>query len=226
MPPQRNRVRPAIRRILVTAGPTREMLDPVRFIANLSTGEMGYAIAREARRRGFVVTLISGPTSLKSPRRVRLIPIVTVEELGRAMRKYFYWSDVLVMAAAVGDFIPVKRALKKIPRQKTWKVLFRQSPDLVRQMAQRKKGRIVIGFSLETENWLERSRSKREAKNLDGVVANYFSSRHNPFGRTKVHVALIDAQGVRILRSPSKPALAQSIINWIIALSRTRKYNK
>ena len=108
------------RSVLVTAGPTREMLDPVRFITNLSTGEMGYAIAREAKKRGFAVTLISGPTALVPPRGVRMVPIVTVEELGRALERHFFRHDVLVMAAAVGDFIPTRYALKKISRQKRW----------------------------------------------------------------------------------------------------------
>lgn len=202
------------------------MLDPVRFIANLSTGEMGYAIADEARRRGFRVTLISGPTSLSPPKGVRLVPIVTVQELGRAMQRYFYQSDVLVMAAAVGDFIPVNRASKKIPRQKTWTVRFRQSSDLVRGAARKKGRRLVIGFSLETGNWIARSRAKRAAKNLDGIVANYFSARQNPFGKTRVHIALIDHAKTRILRLPSKRSLARAVMNWIIALARTRQYNR
>lgn len=202
------------------------MLDPVRFIANLSTGEMGYAIAREAVRRRFKVTLISGPTALPPPKGVRFVPIVTVGDLKRALRRHFFRHDALVMAAAVGDFIPRGRSLKKIPRQKKWKVVFRQSPDLVRQVAQRKGGRIVIGFSLETGNWLARSREKQRTKNLDGMVANYFSSRHNPFGRTRVHVALMDAHRTRILSLGSKTRLARHILNWVIALGEARKYNR
>lgn len=216
----------SIRRILITAGPTREMLDPVRFIANLSTGEMGYAIAREFKRNGFDVTLISGPTSLEPPKGVRFIPIITVEELKRAMEKQFLKNDALIMTAAVGDFIPVSQSFKKVPRKKTWKVVFRQSPDLVRQVAGRKGDRIVVGFSLETDHWIKRSEAKRRSKNLDGIVANYYSHRHNPFGQTKVHVALIDAQKTRILQLRSKRALARHLMNWIIALSRTRKYNR
>ena len=221
MPPQKNKSR-----VLVTVGPTREMLDPVRFIANLSTGEMGYAIAGEFKRKGFNVTLISGPTALKPPKGVRFIPIITVDELRRAIAKQFFRNDFLIMAAAVGDFIPVSLAFKKIPRQRTWKVTFQQSPDLVRQVAKRKGERIVVGFSLETDNWIKRSKAKREAKNLDGIVANYYSRRHNPFGPVRAHVALIDAQKTRILRFRSKPALARHLVNWIIALSRTRKYNR
>lgn len=218
MPNARNR---SIRRILVTAGPTREMLDPVRFITNLSTGEMGYAIAREAKKKGFQVTLISGPTALKPPRGIRLIPIITVNDLDKALRKHFSNCDVLVMAAAVGDFIPVRQFLKKIPRQTLWKVVFKSAPDLVRKVARKKGNRIVIGFSLETENWLGRSQKKILAKNLDGIVANYYSPRHNPFGRNKAHVALIDRKATQILRLSSKDRLAGRLLRWLISLAKS-----
>lgn len=213
----------SLRRILITAGPTREMLDPVRFITNLSTGEMGYAVAREAKRRGFEVTLISGATPLTPPKGVRFVSIVTVEDLKRALWKHFFRHDALVMAAAVGDFLPRTRALKKVPRQKSWKVTFREAPDLVRRIAQRKGRRVAIGFSLETHDWLDRSRKKLRAKHLDGIVANYFSPRHNPFGKGRVHVALIDARKTRILRLRSKPALAREVLNWVIALAGERQ---
>lgn len=219
MPPQRNK---SVPRILITAGPTREMLDPVRFITNLSTGEMGYAVAREAERRGLQVTLISGPTALVPPKGVRPVSIVTVEDLKRALGKHFLRHDILVMAAAVGDFLPLHRASKKVPRQRHWKVIFRQAPDLVRGIAKKKGKRVVIGFSLETQDWLARSRKKLRTKHLDGIVANYFSSRHNPFGKREVHVALIDTQGTRSLRRRSKPELAREILKWVIALARLR----
>lgn len=206
-------------KILITAGPTREMLDPVRFITNLSTGEMGYAIAREAKRRGLAVTLISGPTGLMPPRGVRMVPIVTVEELGRALQKHFSGHDALIMSAAVGDFIPLRCASKKIPRMKRWNVSFRQAPDLVRRAARKKRGRIVVGFSLETGDWLGRSWKKLVRKHLDGIVANYYSPRHNPFGPTQVHAALLDRKETRVLRRPSKAALAREILDWIFRLS-------
>lgn len=209
-----------LRRILITAGPTREMLDPVRFITNLSTGEMGYALAREAKRRGLEVTLISGPTFLKPPSGVRFVPIISVDDLHRALRKHFFRNDCLVMSAAVGDFVPSRRALKKIPRKKTWVVTFRETPDLVREFARRKGTRTVVGFSLETGDWVRRSRRKLLRKRLDGIVANYFSPRHSPFGKTRVHVALMDARTTRVLGLPSKNALAGRVLNWIIALRR------
>ena len=197
------------------------MLDPVRFITNLSTGEMGYAVAREAKRRGYQVTLISGPTALRPPQGIGFIPIVTVEDLSRALQKHFFESDVLIMTAAVGDFIPVKRALQKIHRQKRWKVEFREAPDLLRGVARKKGGRLAIGFSLETENWLERSRQKLKKKNLDGIVANFYTSRHNPFGHNAARVAFIDRQGIKRVDLPSKSALAKRLLGWI---ERLKKY--
>jgi len=202
------------------------MLDPVRFIANLSTGEMGYSIAREAHARGLEVTLISGPTSLVPPQGVRFVPIVTIEDLDRALQKYFFRTDGLVMAAAVGDFVPIQKFSGKVPRRKTWTVRFRQSPDLVQKYARRKGKRVVVGFSLETKDWLKRSRKKLQRKGLDGIVANYYSTRHNPFGRTGVYVGLIDSLETRVLRLPSKEALARRLLNWMIALARARKYNR
>lgn len=206
----------------MTAGPTREMLDPVRFITNLSTGEMGYAIAKQAKKLGLQVTLISGPTRLMPPQGVRFIPIMTVGDLKRELEKHFFRHDVLVMAAAVGDFIPLQQAERKIPRAKRWTVSFRQSPDLVQGVARKKGNRIVIGFSLETGRWLERSRSKLRKKHLDGIVANYYSKAHNPFGKTHVHVALQDERGVRILRCHSKAELARKLVRWLKALAEAR----
>ena len=206
----------------MTAGPTREMLDPVRFITNLSTGEMGYAIAAEAKRRGYQVTLISGPAALTPARGIRYVSIVTVKELDEALQKYFFKNDLLFMAAAVGDFIPVRRSAHKIHRQKGWKIQFREAPDLVRKIARKKGDRVVIGFSLETEDWLERSRRKLKKKNLDGIVANFFTPRHNPFGKTLAQVALIDQGGVQKIGLSSKKALAKRLLGWA---ERLKKYS-
>ena len=214
--------RNSFKKILVTAGPTREMLDPVRFITNLSTGEMGYAIAQKAKEKGFQVTLISGPTDLKPPKGVRLIPIVTVRDLERELKKHFRRNEVLIMSAAVGDFIPEKRASRKIARRNQWRITFRQSPDLVREAARRKGRRLVIGFSLETHDWIRRSRAKMTRKNLDGIVANCFSSHHNPFGKTQVRAALIHKRKSRILHSRSKLEFAGKLVDWLWELARVK----
>lgn len=194
------------------------MLDPVRFITNLSTGEMGYAIAREAKRKGFKVTLISGPTALSVPKGVRFIPITTVGDLDRALGKHFSSCDLLIMAAAVGDFFPIKRSAQKIHRGKKWSIQFRQAPDLVKKVAIKKGRRLVVGFSLETQDWLNRSRAKLIRKKLDGIVANYYTSRHNPFGKTSTHVALIDRRRSKVLHFPSKAAFARRLVGWAVRL--------
>ncbi len=209
-----------VRHILITAGPTREMLDPVRFITNLSTGEMGYAIAREAKRKGLKVTLISGPTALNVPKGIRFVPIVSVSDLDGALGKHFPACDLLVMAAAVGDFIPLRRSSQKIHRGKKWSVEFRQAPDLVRKVAAKKETRLVVGFSLETQDWLRRSHAKLAKKKLDGIVANYFTGGHNPFGKTDTHVALIDRKRTQVLHFPSKTEFARRLLGWAVDLKK------
>jgi len=198
------------------------MLDPVRFITNISTGEMGYAIARAAKKKNLKITLISGPTVLTPPEGVRFVPITTVEELERAIQKHFFKNDFLVMAAAVGDFIPMRQAVKKIPRRRRWTVSFKESTDLVKKIAKKKGNRVVVGFSLETNDWLARSRKKLLKKGLDGIVANYYSRSHNPFGRTAVHAALMDPKRTRVYRLGSKAALARRIVSWLFRLAPGR----
>jgi phosphopantothenoylcysteine decarboxylase/phosphopantothenate--cysteine ligase len=187
---------------------------------------MGYAIAQRAQEKGFKVTLISGPTHLKVPKGVQCVSIVTVRDLERALRRHFPKNDILIMSAAVGDFIPEKRTTKKIPRRARWQITFRQSPDLVRRVAQKKGRRLVIGFSLETGRWIKRSQKKMVHKNLDGIVANYFSSRHNPFGSSKVHAALINGKGSRVVYSRSKFEFAGKLMDWVGQMTEGKSLKK
>ena len=142
---------------------------------------------------------------------------------GSNRAREFFKHDFLIMSAAVGDFVPVRYFSTKVARQKQWTVKFRQTHDLVEGLAQKKGKRLVIGFSLETEDWLERSKRKRIRKHLDGIVANYYSRRHNPFGVSGVHAALIDEWKTQVLRLSSKGKLAQRALNWMIALARARQ---
>lgn len=206
----------AKKKILITAGPTREMLDPVRFLSNVSTGEMGYALAAEAVKQGCEVTLISGPTALKPPARAKFVAIESAADLKRACEREFPAHDMLVMVAAVCDFTAAKKHRHKIHRTRTRQLNLKRTPDIVAGLARRKAGRTVIGFCLETEKWLETAKSKIERKQLDGIVANYYTARHIPFGNRRINTAFIDKKGtVTHLKNRSKRQIAAALLKWI-----------
>ena len=208
-------------KVLITAGPTREMLDPVRFLSNVSTGEMGYAFARHCAQAGQSVTLVSGPTALKPPRGVNFVPIVSAAELKKVCEKKFPSHDVLVMVAAVCDFTPAQAGRHKIRRTKTKKLVLQQTPDIVAGLGRNKAHRKVIGFCLETENWILNAKAKLARKNLDGIVANYYTAKHSPFGARKINTAFISADGrVRRLRNQSKKQISSALYSWIISLEK------
>lgn len=161
--------------VVVTAGPTRELLDPVRFISNRSSGKMGYAIAAEAAKRGATVVLISGPTSLETPRNVEKIEVLTTGDMYVATLQAFENADFLIAAAAPADFRAFHEQTQKIKRgtRKTLEVKLRANPDIVAQCgATKKSGQIVVGFAAETQNLEKEARRKLQLKNLDFVVAN------------------------------------------------------
>ncbi len=205
-----------IKKILITAGPTREMLDPVRFLSNLSTGEMGYILAKTAKARRYKVTLISGPTALKPPRGVRFVSVESAKDLKRACRIHFPKHDLLIMTSAVCDFTAATRHAQKIHRTRTHRLMLKQTPDIVAALAKRKGKRLVIGFCLETENWLRNAHRKVRRKSLDGIVANYYGKGHNPFGKNRLTAALMDARGkYKILKNHSKSLLAVKVLGWV-----------
>lgn len=160
--------------VLVTAGPTREAIDPVRFLSNRSSGKMGYAIARAFRRRGYAVRLVSGPTGLLAPAGVDVIPVVTAAEMAEAVQKNVAWCDVLVMAAAVADWRPARVARRKLKKSAGAPVI-RMVPtvDILRSIKSKKRGRFFVGFAAETgAGGLGEARRKLVAKNLDLIVLN------------------------------------------------------
>jgi phosphopantothenoylcysteine decarboxylase/phosphopantothenate--cysteine ligase len=182
-------------RLLVTAGPTREMLDPVRFISNVSTGEMGYAIARRARQLGFQVVLISGPTAIQPPENVRLIQVLTAEEMKRAIASCWSKTDILIMAAAVCDYAPAEFSRCKIKRVGEKKLLLKSTPDILKYFGKKKAGRILVGFALETEALRKNAAKKVSEKNLDLIVGNNLNAANFPFGTGKFSYLLIDRSG-------------------------------
>ncbi len=213
-----------IRKVLITAGPTREMLDPIRFISNRSTGEMGYALAKACKKAGYRVTLVSGPTALTPPRGIRYIPITNTAELQKACGRFFPTHDALIMSAAVSDYRPRKTSRTKMARAGKLKLTLEPTPDIVAGLAKRKGRRLVIGFCLETQDWLRRAKKKCVQKGLDGIVANQLSPKHNPFGKGAVRMALVTAgngpHSQRVLPRQSKNILARAIIQWMDLLSK------
>jgi phosphopantothenoylcysteine decarboxylase/phosphopantothenate--cysteine ligase len=164
--------------VLVTAGPTREALDPVRFLSNRSSGKMGYAVAREAARRGASVTLVSGPAALDPPRGVAFVPVVTAEQMEAAVKERFPSCDVLVMAAAVADYrlaqvLPEKRKKSR----EGWNVALEPTPDILLGLKNlRKPGQFVCGFAAETQDVKANARKKLQEKGLDLIAANDVSA--------------------------------------------------
>jgi len=212
------------KKILITAGPTREMLDPVRFLTNLSTGEMGYALARKAVSKGYQVSLVSGPTDLQPPRGVKFYSVVSAVQMKRACEKLFPKHDGLIMTAAVCDFMPDRTNRHKIPSAKGLTLKLRRTPDILASLAKRKGRRTVIGFCLETQNLVRCALGKLIRKRLDGIVANFYDSdRHIPFGKRHVEVCLISADGrVCKLARQSKNQVAKALLSWMERLHQRR----
>jgi len=213
-------VAPRLKKILITAGPTREMLDPVRFLSNLSTGEMGYALARVAAAKGYQVSLVSGPTDLQPPQGVKFYPILSALQMKKVCKELFPKHDGLIMTAAVCDFMPVVAGRHKIPSAKGLMLKLRRTPDILASLAKRKGRRIVIGFCLETQDLIRRAKEKLVRKRLDGIVANFYGVGRIPFGKRRVKVHLIDAAGtVRKIAGQSKPQLAKILLGWMESLA-------
>lgn len=203
--------------ILVTAGPTHEPIDPVRYLSNHSTGAMGYAVAAEAKRRRHRVTLISGPTPLSPPTGLGVTRVVTAAEMRQAVLKAWPRMDALVMAAAVSDFTPRRPLVTKQRRQRRWALELIGTPDILGAVrARRSPGQALVGFALESERLLERARQKLRQKRLDLIVANVVSPDVNPFGERPTTVWLIPRSGPACrLAQVSKRQVARAILDFV-----------
>lgn len=206
---------------LITAGPTRERIDPIRFLSNYSTGIFGYAIASEAVKRGFETTLISGPTNLETPQGVRFIRVESALEMRSAVKSEFKKHSCLIMAAAVSDWRVADQSKDKIKRRKGSMMLHLvPNPDIVAEMAQHKGGRVIVGFALETHNFVENAGRKLREKNLDFIVANELGEKSNVFGLGPTNVAIMDKTGKRELyRDKTKEALAKIILDKVLSIN-------
>ena len=210
------------RRVLVTAGPTIERIDPVRYITNRSTGKMGYAIAEAARDRGGEVTLVSGPVSLAAPEGVKLVPVESSAQLCAAVLEHGEAADVVIQAAAPADFRPARVAEQKIKKTGEGMTLaLENTTDIAAELGRRKRpGQVLVAFAAETEHMLENARGKLERKNADMVVANDVSRADAGFGVDTNAVTLITKDTVDALPLMSKRDAADGILDGVARLMK------
>jgi phosphopantothenoylcysteine decarboxylase/phosphopantothenate--cysteine ligase len=191
--------------VLITAGPTQESLDPIRFLSNRSSGRMGWALAEAARDRGAEVTLVAGPTHLAPPPQIAFVPITTSEELRHAVSARFAKNDVLIMAAAVADFRPIGASSEKIPKVRGRLTLaLEPTPDILMGLSDRRSGQVVVGFAAETNELVKRATRKLHKKRLDLIVANDVTEPGAGFGTDTNRVTLVE-KGGRVESLPLMP---------------------
>lgn len=212
------------RRILVSAGPTREYLDPVRFLSNPSSGRMGYAVARAAARRGAEVTLVSGPSSLPAPSGVELLPVTSAEEMLAALSTPFTHADALVMTAAVADWRGAQVLAHKEPKSGERRTLeLVRTPDILETLAASRRGQILVGFAMETDAGVERAAEKARRKGLDFICLNYPTREGSAFGGPDNQVTIVSADGSsEELPRMSKDALANLLLDRVAGLIARR----
>ncbi len=206
------------KKVLVTAGATREAIDPVRFITNYSTGKMGYALAKVAMYRGAEVTLVSAPTQLPSPICVKLVRVESAEDMFREVKKMAPDMDIIIKAAAVADFTPVEYHEEKIKKKEGESTLeLKRTQDILAYLgARRRQGQYICGFSMETENMIENSQQKLKDKQVDLIVANNLNTEGAGFGSDTNIVTLIMEEGVVELPCMSKEEVAATIFDVIV----------
>lgn len=210
------------KKLLITAGPTVESIDPVRFISNHSTGKMGYALARVAAERGADVTLISGPVNLQAPRFVKLVPVVSAQDMFEAVKAHSAEADIIIKAAAVADYTPEVVADEKIKKSDGEAELkLKRTTDILKWLGENRvagKKQFLCGFSMETEHMVENSRAKLEKKNLDMIVANNLKVPGAGFGVDTNVVTLITRSETKELPQMSKEEVADGILDEILRL--------
>lgn len=212
------------RRILVTAGPTREPIDPVRFITNHSTGKMGYAIAKCAAERGAEVTLITGPVNLLVPEKVTAVPVTTAEEMYQAVMERADKQDIIVKSAAVADYRPKQVNTEKTKKKDGELMLeLERTKDILYELGhQRKINQCICGFSMETEQVLENSRAKLHKKQVDMIAANSIRENGAGFGVDTNHLILITKEGEEDLGMLSKEECANRLLSHLHDIWKTR----
>ena len=205
------------RHILITLGPTWEFIDPIRFITNRATGNLGYLIAREGLRRGHRLTCVSGPTQFPRLSRARWIDVVSADQMYRTVSKIFPKADVLIMSAAVSDYRAKKVFLSKLKGERgKISLTFVKNRDILEDLAKQKGSKVLVGFSVETDSLLKNALKKLRKKRLDLIVANLFSRSNDPFGDRRVNVSLLWRDGRRkVLKRVAKKKLATVVLDAV-----------
>ena len=210
------------KKVLVTAGPTRESIDPVRFITNHSTGKMGYAVARQAMLRGAEVTLVSGPVSIAPPPFTEVVRVQSAQEMFEVVKEHSAEADMIIKTAAVADYTPAHTAQEKIKKSDSGadlSVPLQRTTDILKWLGEHKRdGQVLCGFSMETENMLENSRAKLKKKNADLIAANSLRDAGSGFGTDTNHLVLITGDGVTDLPLLSKEEAADRLLDALLAL--------
>ena len=211
-------------KVLVTAGPTMEAIDPVRYITNHSTGKMGYAIAKAAARRGADVTLVTGKTNLERPKYVNVVEITSAEDMFKEVTKRASKQDIIIKAAAVADYSPVKTATDKIKKKesdsdKEMSIPLKRTKDILKELGEKKKkGQILCGFSMETKDLLKNSRKKLEKKNLDMICANNLKVKGAGFGVDTNVLTFITKDNEEALECMSKDDASDLLLTRLMSM--------
>jgi len=212
-------------KFIITAGPTREFIDPFRFISNPSSGKMGYALARSASNRGWEVILISGPVELPPVPGVVMVPVISALEMRDAVRNYFPSVNGIIMAAAVADYRPrfySRHKLKKVGLEISLELV--KNPDILEELGRKKGDSILVGFSAETDNIIDNAQEKIKSKNLDLIIANDISAPGSGFSGNTNRGIIIDRHcRVEELPLMSKDDLAEHIVKYIMDYIEIRR---
>lgn len=205
-------------KILITAGPTREAIDPVRFLSNHSSGKMGYALAKAASYRGADVKLISGPTELDTPLGVELERVITAEEMKKAVFKEYEDADIIIMAAAVADYRPKKISKEKIKKSDNdLNLNLERTEDILFELGKKKKdNQLLIGFAAESEDLIENAQSKLRKKKADYIIANDISNKNIAFGSDQNQVSILSEEGSVNLALAKKEKIAHKIFDYLL----------
>jgi phosphopantothenoylcysteine decarboxylase/phosphopantothenate--cysteine ligase len=213
-------------KILITAGPTQEPIDPIRFITNRSSGKMGYALAKVARRRGAEVILVSGPTSLPIPRRdIKVISVRSAEEMRKAVLTHMKGCSVVIKAAAVSDYRPKEISQKKLKKtEPNYSLELERTRDILEEIGKKKEERILVGFAAETEDLMANARKKLKGKNLDLIVINDVTKPGAGFGLDTNQVKILYSSGeVKDLPLMLKEEVSSYILDDVIRLLKKKR---